>query len=106
MDTLSEILNLLYPQCKIVSEPLHLDNNTFIIVNSSNCDENNYSISGRLFQCFGNRDTPMYKEIVLKNKYVSIQISDSKDWILIGNLENGQMVDIVYNKETKLFEEK
>lgn len=106
METLSEILNLLYPQYRVVSEPLHLDSNTFIMVNSSNCNENNCPVSGRLFQCFGDKHTPAYKEIELKNKYVSIQISDSKDCSLIGKLESGQTVDITYNKETKLFEEK
>lgn len=106
METLSEILNILYPQYRVVSEPLHLDNDIFIIVNSANYNETNCPVSGRLFQCFGDKYTPTYKEIEFKKKYVSIQISDSKDWSLIGKSENGQMVDIVYNKETKLFEEK
>ena len=106
METLSETLNFLYPQYKVVSEPLHLDNDIFIIVNLSNYNENNCPVSGRLFQCLGDKYTPTYKEIEFKKKYVSIQISDSNDWSLIGKLENRQTVDIIYNKETKLFEEK
>ncbi len=106
METLSEIINLLYPQYRVVSEPFRLDNDIFIIVNSSSCDENNCPISGRLFQRLGDKHTPIYKEIEFKNKYISIQISSSNNGSLIGILENRQVVNIVYNKETKLFEEK
>ncbi|MBR3609547.1 MAG: hypothetical protein IKL50_06660 [Bacteroidales bacterium] len=106
MESLLEILRKEYPQQRIESQYLQLESHIFIIINVSSRNGNNTPISGKVFQCFGDKYTPIYNEIVLNHKYISIQVSDIRDCSLIGRLENGQLVKLSYNKQDNQFIEK
>lgn len=105
METLLETLRGEYLQQIIESQYFQLDGQMFIVINVSSGDENNTPVAGRVFQCFGNKYQSLYKEIVFKNRYISIQVQNIKDYTLDGILENGKLVKIVYNKQDKQFKE-